>query len=192
MIYHYTEGNKISRPNTYFYTPFHGGEFFSAFDFNRKTFLGVNANYKEPSRPELFDEKITSNKNIDTFKKLEHIFFRLLKDTSDSNVYAEIERFRRKFEVTKTIHRFYDEKWNPVNKGGMHELSLYVRLAQIFEAVYSSKGKVTYLNVLLKIIDSLISVKHDLSKEQMEYVNWLILREREHIDELKKLHIAVE
>lgn len=192
MIYYYTKENRIFYPNTYFYTEFHGVKFFSAFDENRKIFLGTNDCYKEPSLPDLSIEKTQSEKSVETFTKLEHLFYQVLTNSHDPNMYAEIEIFRKKFEVTKKIYKFYDENWKPINKEEIYELSLYLRLAQIFEAVYSSGKKLIYLNVLLKIIDSLISVRSDLSKEQRENVSWLILREKKHIDELKKLHIAVE
>ncbi|MDD5679950.1 MAG: hypothetical protein PHI59_01765 [Candidatus Omnitrophica bacterium] len=78
-----------------------------------------------------------------------------------------LRRLVQKFEVTKHVDN-----------------GLYVETAEIFEAAYAKHKKLTYLNALLKIIDTLCSISRNLDKRQKQRLAWLILREFKHVSVL--------
>lgn len=78
-----------------------------------------------------------------------------------------LRRLVQKFEVTKRV-----------------DDGLYVETAEAFEAAYAKHKKLTYLNALLKIMDTLCSISRDLDKRQKQRLAWLILQEFKHVSAL--------
>jgi len=77
-----------------------------------------------------------------------------------------LDQIVKRFEVSKRIHVIYTANFHPLEKENFHDLSLYVFAAEIFEKAYSCSKKLTYLNALLKCLDTLCAVSDQLLSDK--------------------------
>ena len=80
------------------------------------------------------------------------------------------------------VHVAYNMNWRPVDPKNYHDLSLYLRFAEVIEAAYAQTRLLTYLNVLLKIIDTLAAHRGHLDASFGPRFARLVLRERDHVN----------
>ena len=99
-----------------------------------------------------------------------------------------LARFVRKFEITKRVHRRYDQNLRAVDKMERYDLKLYLRAADLFEASYSRAEQLIYLNVYLKVLDTVCAYVDQLSSVLKGRLAWHIERERRHVLALARRH----
>ena len=185
-LYPYAQGDLLTEPNTYFYTPYHGQAFLDAWSQAREDVL---KRIGPPSPPPRACETVRQRRAGSTNDLLEHAH--ALVEVSQGKLTDEaramLEKFRAKFEITKRVHQAYDEDFRAVDPRQHKDLTLYVRAAELFEAVCARSGDVIYLNVLLKIIDTLCAFHERLSDMESARLAWLIERERIYVDAVDRL-----
>ena len=114
---------------------------------------------------------------------------------ADSIFLEEYKTWIKKFEVTKRLFREYDENFRAIDKTAYHDLALYLRFAEIMEAAYRMIEDLSALNALLKIMDTLIAYRVQLTQTQGCRLAWLVDAEAVHVEALAKnrgLSFAVE
>ena len=173
-IYPYAYGDRFTKNrNTYFYTEFHGREFFSAWrevrslasDSEDVCDLGI---FKTKSNHSLshFSDILQNGRVIVTSKLLDTIYVELLDETNEDEVELDVwlKRLIKKFEVCKRIHEKYvGNSFLAVDKDKHKDLILYIKLAYIFSHYYDKRSYMPALNSFLKVMDSLNS--HDCITE---------------------------
>ena len=187
MKYSYAQGNKISKPNTYFYTQFQGSEFIDLFYENRKNIINLISEAEEPiinveKKQDIQSDIIQTSAFLKSFQ---HECKANLQD-ADKIDFSGIDLLLKKFEVSKKIYDSYHEGLNNRPESSFSIFSHYINFALILNYSYCITKKLNYLNGMLKIIDTLISIFDELSKKEKQNLSWLILREIEHIQSLQK------
>jgi hypothetical protein len=71
-----------------------------------------------------------------------------------------------------------------VRDSGYDDLDLYIRFGALCVQRRSQPAALRFLNALLKVLDSLISVRERLDSDQGARVAWLILAERSWVEEV--------
>ena len=181
MTYPYAAGDLLERPNTYFYSAYHGRAFLDAWRRQRADALremdaaaslsatGLDSP-AEPAQPtDLLLESIHRGLSA-TGGAAEHL--------------SVLDRLVQRFEVTKRIHAEYSDVWRPVDGADYRSAHRYVRFAEVLELAYERTGALPYLNALLKNIDTLSSLRSTLSQDQRARVRRVIARERDHVRKL--------
>ncbi|MBF0383003.1 MAG: adenylyl-sulfate kinase [Magnetococcales bacterium] len=170
--YSYAEGDRLTERNTYFYTPFAGASFIKAWKKNRQHLLAAEAaSVPKPSPAAALDDGGWETKLL-----LEH----LLATADQKNRLRE--KLLQKFEVTKRIFTAYNSDLRPIDGKAYHDLSLYLRWAEVLEAAYTNhSGKLPYLNALLKAMDILIAHHEQLSANLRGRLARLVQREYFHL-----------
>lgn len=171
-LYPYASGNLIENPNSYFYTPYAGSAFFDAWRESRQSVRRTLPGATAPQPANTASEASSLSRD-------------LLERALDGDEYLR-ESFIKKFETTKRVHESYDENFRAVDKAKRSELSLYVRAADLFEAIYRETNSSRHLNVYLKCLDTLCAHSAELDAPLKARLAWHIEQEKRHLEELAK------
>ena len=191
MSYSYTDGDKIASPNTYFYTEYNGQEFLNSYFGNRKSILRKMKDAVEPTFSE--NDIETDQSLIQTSIYLDYLYTSLQSQNHSRNVdiFAEINLILKKFEVSKRIYDFYLPEFKKSDDSDFKNLNNYLKLASVLSRSYEITKKLNYLNGMLKVIDTLISVFNEMSELEKKNLAWLIRMEIDHVGKLtSKLRIS--
>jgi len=191
MSYSYTDGDKIASPNTYFYTEYNGQEFLNSYFGNRKSILRKMKDAVEPTFSE--NDIETDQSLIQTSIYLDYLYTSLQSQNHSRNadIFAEINLILKKFEVSKRIYDFYLPEFKKSDDSDFKNLNNYLKLASVLSRSYEITKKLNYLNGMLKVIDTLISVFNEMSELEKKNLAWLIRMEIDHVGKLtSKLRIS--
>ena len=175
--YPYAEGDLLEARNTYFYTPFQGEPFLEAWAAQRDGILSAPAASTEaPASPSI-------GKPTDLL--LDSLHAAISRDP-DAGPWADLDRLLQRFEVTKRLHGEYQAQGRPSDPSDYTFLPRYLRFAEVLELAYGATGALPYLNGLLKCMDTLSALRARLQPGAMERLGALILKERAHIQGLRR------
>lgn len=155
--YPYADGNLLDTPNTYFYTQYGGKDFLEAF---RKSRMKIHSQLGGEALPPKSSVNATGD-TLDVAGLLEAAYGTMQKEAIDRLM----------------------KKYGP-NLRTLKNLELYLRAAEVFEQAYTQFGELPYLNVLLKLLDTLCAHHRDLASEEKKRLARLISRELFHVQSL--------
>jgi methionyl-tRNA formyltransferase len=193
--YKYATGDLLEERNTYFYTTFEGKVFLDSWSESRNEILKKlpEPQICEPSgeieslcmlklRIET-DEVVQSESLLNT---LYHELFNMDSSNRKKNkeLEAMVDLMVQRFEVSKRIHKEYWKKFRAVDKRNYKNLSLYVQAAEVYEIAYDVFKKLTFLNVLIKILDTICAVHSGLEDSLNGRVSALLQKEKRHVNNL--------
>lgn len=176
-MYNYAQGELLENPNTYQYSDYGGVDLLHTWRESRQKIQLLLGPPVPP--PDPYNE-LTGYFSVNT--SLENLMRDIGEGSlQDLNIKAKLDLWVKKFEISKRLFEEYDEQLKPVDKAKYHDLGAYVRYAEIMEKAYQQSGKLPYLNVLLKIMDTLIAYNAQLSDQLRSRLAWLIGREIEYV-----------
>jgi len=188
--YVFASGDLISNPNTYFYTPYEGVNFFNDWKDSRKHAVSENIAPQPPIESgvalplEVLQERLCQG-TVGASHVLDSLYEWISnKNEGDESGVNLINQLVKGFEVTKRIYGSYCGQLRPLDKEKFNEPVLYVRVAEVFEAAYNLFGTIQYLNVLIKVIDTLCAISNKLNTVEQARLRLLIIKEKKHIDSL--------
>jgi len=156
-MYSYTKIDRFNDPNNYMYTPFYGADFLNEYLENRNnaiSFLELQLN----NEVQLKTEKIFF---CQTYNKLNYIMN--LVDKGDHKSYIpELELFIRRFEVAKKLRSEYPV----IDQNDIAPLKVHLLFFHLLIKSYQANKDIRYINVLVKLSDSLISVKKNFKDKK--------------------------
>ncbi len=183
-LYPYADGNRLADRNTYFYTRFDGVDFLDAWSECRERHSRT-----EPVPPPVPLPQVAPKDpdNVETAALLEYLLGEIHNGAFDAALARFwLDKLVNKVEVSKRVHEGYGPDFRALDVAAHHDLSLYLRAAEVFEAAYTRFAALPFLNVLLKIVDSLISISARLEHVDRGRLAWLIAREGEHVRAIAK------
>lgn len=176
MSYPYTLENRLVSHNTYMYSAFNGFSFFGDYLSDRQLFL-ADANSDDSDREflsvlpgllNLQDDTKTvaplSEFDPDRSVQTNKLLMRLLidfKSQRDNHWRDWMDRLVQRFEVTKKLYQAYQPGFRK-GVGAANDLSLYVVFSCLLTMYCLSRPHLKTINTLLKVNDTLVSVKPDL------------------------------
>ena len=104
---------------------------------------------------------------------------------ADQSLNQWLLRLVKKFETTKRIHEVYKENFLAADKTKFKNIELYLLLAEVFSLAYDAGRSLIFLNVFLKIIDTLCSQSEGLTTGQQGLLSNLIETEIRYITNLR-------
>ncbi len=170
MEYKYiTENNLINKQN-YMYSEFGGEAFLGEYVRIRDDFLEEN-------------KKCLQVTIHDTRKDLCSINVAL--QNKDYNGFRDLlDSYVKRFEVSKRLYTEYDDNWKATENASYEEMDVYLDLAICCLLAYRLTGCTKYLSCMLKIDDTLLSVKDKLTFVQKKVLVLSITCERQEFDKL--------
>lgn len=184
--YGYAEGPLLEERNTYFYSQYHGRPFLCAWMEQREN---ANLSLTEPCPPPDTQHKVAGySLNQEVYEA--GILFTYIRAEIERGVEpvghmgVSLAKLTQRFEVTKRVYEAYDGDFKAVDKTTYKRLDLYVSFAELMEAAYQKTGKLPYMNVLLKVVDTLCAACAGLDEQAQGRLARLIEREKEFVGEL--------
>lgn len=182
--YSYSIGDRLTDRNTYFYTPAVGMPMIEAWRASRKAVLDRLPSPVDP--PDSTNDSPVSidDDTVDTAALLEFLWSKNSNSEVGQDESRWLEKLMKKFELTKRFHRAYGAKFRAVDKSQHKDLDLYVRAAEVFLSAYDRSNDARFLNVLLKILDTLCAYSEGLGPESSARLARLLLSEEKRVEGL--------
>ncbi len=169
MEYKYiTDDNLINKQN-YMYSDFGGAEFLKAYANSREEFIK--------------DKDKFVGRFHDTRKEL-GLIISSLQEGDHGPVMESLNSYVKRYEVTKRLYTEYDESWKPTVNSSFEEMDVYLALARGCLLTYRLTKCTKYLSCLLKVTDTLLSVRERLTYGQSADLADITVCERKEIDML--------
>jgi hypothetical protein len=178
--YPYASGDLLEHRNTYFYSEYQGGRFLEAWRQQRTDALRDTS----PETTVRTLEAAGSPALTATDLLLQTIYQHMRAEGNVREHMSALDRFVQRFEVSKRLHGGYDEGWRPVDPADYRVMERYVRFAEILDLAHGRMGGLTYLNALLKVVDTLTALQETLTTQQRARLRRVIAHERDHVGRL--------
>jgi hypothetical protein len=170
--YPYSQGDRLEERNTYFYSQYHGAAFVPAWRARRQMALTHLPAARAVPLPAAAERSEHPAATAALLADLLHA----AADAPDKRRLAE--RLLQRFEVSKRLHRRYDADFKAIADSGYDDLDLYLQFAALCLHQAEQPGALPFLNGLLKVVDSLVSIHPRLSPAQGAQLAWLIAAEQ--------------
>ena len=181
-MYSYSDENRFEHPNTYMYTPFGGTEFLTAYFSNRATAITTLQERES-------DESLSAAVVPDclTHRELQEIQEQL-QQGEQGDALAKLEHYIRRFEVAKRLRNEY-----PVTDlSDRAPIQTHILFYNLLIVAYARHNDIRYINVMLKVSDTLISVLGSVSSaDSIGLLSSLFEQEMEIVEALmEKLEVS--
>lgn len=188
--YSYSRGDRLEDRNRYSYTPFVGKVFLDEWQSERTSVLSQCPTHVAP--PPAWHVQSFTPISGDMVKAtaplMEWVYGQLGQDAPAAETETFLWNLMDRFENVKRFHEAYNERFRAVDKTAYLNTELYVRAAEIFHLAYAKDYGLPYLNVFLKVVDTLCAMFAQLNDDQKARLAWLIETERQCIEELVANH----
>lgn len=186
--YPYARGNRLEERNDYGYSVFGGASFLHAWMADRAAALEElpAAVADAPPPAPAISDAAPGSEGFETAPTLEYVFAHLERGGGRVPRAAApwLEVLVQRFEVTKRLHRSYTAANRAADRGHYADDPLYVRFAEVLARAYGDTSALAYLSTLIKCLDTLCSVRHELDGELGGRLARLIRLEHEFVAEL--------
>lgn len=171
MAYKYITDNNLYEKQNYMYSEYRGMAFIKEYLDSRRYYLkSLEMNVTESFHGiRKVDNKI-QQELLEICRKLE-------KGNYDKETKALLDAYIKSFEVRKRIYTSYDRNWRPLPDAGFEDYKSYVLLADCLLRMYQSTGSLKYFSCLLKLDDTLLSIKDRLESGLKGYLGHIIRQE---------------
>ena len=194
--YIYSTQNLLEIPQKYQMSPFQGHKFLEQYKESRKASMQLikdkintitldqvtaqmQPNFQHPL-------EIINSSKFRTQKLFESIFLILLRDKDDTNITKIVNDFIKKFEIKKRIFSCYNKEIQEASND-YKILPNYILLASICVLKYKKTKKLKYINVLLKLNDTICSQINIISENNTRFLCFFALEsELDYISDLIK------
>ena len=175
------QSDNLECPQTYRYTEYGGKPFLQAWQQHRASIkAGITA------RPLQLTTLVS--KHLESEAKSDCTIFALaslaelchlvgLPRSSPSAIAVALKPWVKTFEIRKRIYRAYNLDMKPRVDEGYRQYECYLLFAFLMERAWSRVEAFPYLNSFLKVMDTLASVKRDLTSEEQSLFVSLLDRE---------------
>ena len=164
--YVYSTHNLLETPQKYKMTPFQGSQFLEQYKESRRLAIElirdkvgtITLDQATTQMQQDFKHhlEIIITSKFSTKKLFESIFLTVLRDKDDVNVTKIINEFVKRFEIKKRIFSFYNQEIKEASND-YKIIDNYILLASICVLEYKKTKNLKYLNVLLKLNDTICS-----------------------------------
>lgn len=187
MMYKYITENNLENRQFYMYCEFEGMNFLKAYFKTRTDFID---GWKSDKDEGYFVEKISLESRTDA------VLYNLLCEDFKTENKKMIDWFTKDFEVRKRVYTSYDDITKKPEEGAdYHRISPYILLGYVMSKAYVKTENYKYLNCLLKIDDTLLSLIEQMSENEVMAVKKLLETEIDYVAkilETKKIESGVE
>lgn len=191
MKYIYITEDNIENRQNYMYSNYDGIDFLNSYFQTREDFINTlydcnicNNKYEEYLKycsNELKYKNIDKNtyqdnknqvlnnvieKGFLTLEKLEYIISNIISGNIDYEIGFYLSGLVKSFEVNKRVYEEYTIDFRPKYKEKFNNINLYILLSIATAIFYKKTGNLKFLNVLIKLNDTLISINSRLLQNQ--------------------------
>ncbi|MCI8691521.1 MAG: hypothetical protein HFH91_02035 [Lachnospiraceae bacterium] len=156
--YNYITDNNLVHRQNYMYSQFCGRDFLDEYVFERKKYIISDG---EEGTDECLESETELYTRINKMKQ------EILNNANKKSIFDQLNKLVQSFEVRKRLYSNMNANWVPEDKNGYYEdYESYLVFAETLNAAYSHTKNLKYLNCLLKLNDTLISIRTSLNHYQ--------------------------
>ncbi len=183
--YVYSTQNLLDIPQKYQMSPFQGHKFLEQYKESRKASMQL---IKDKINTTTLDQvaaqmhlnfqhplEIINSSKFSTQKLFESIFLILLRDKDDIAITKIVNDFIKKFEIKKRIFSSYNKEIQEASND-YKTLPNYILLASICVLKYKKTKNLKYINVLLKLNDTICSQINIISENNTSFLCFFALK----------------
>ena len=174
------DDDRLQSPNTYFYTAIDKCNRFDAWLMQRLSVLR-RIDAVSPMISGVSDFVCRAESPIDTNTLTATLWKKFESGENTDLEKGDLNLLLQKFEVSKRLFGQYDSEWCKIEASGFVEIDTYIYFGQSLCRAYGQGMGLNYLNGLLKLNDTLISVCVDMNSKQVSALGWLVAREVEFV-----------
>lgn len=178
-MYKYVTEDNLEWPQTYMYTEYGGWEFLHDYKESRENFLAE----QEIGRAEDFRQTVSEDEG-----RLEAMLQKASAIMGDGKLDDEIlgvlEFLVKVFELRKRLYSEYPKGYKPDEASGYRRYDRYISLGILLSQAYRRTSNLKYLNTLLKLDDTLLSLTSVLDERQKRCVAALLKSELVYVEDL--------
>ncbi len=168
MEYKYITENNLFEKQTYMYSEYKGIDFIKEYMSSRKNWQCIKnetGGYAE--------RKIHSS----VYHDLVGIREELTSGKGTEKAFELVNAYTKSFEVHKKIYTKYDIRWKPLDSADFQEYESYLMFADCLLLAYHHTKCLKYINCLLKLDDTLISVQSKMTQKCKVHLEQIIKQE---------------
>jgi hypothetical protein len=170
---------------SYQYGGFYGEIFIAAYEESRK--ISILKDISVVQGNEITDRRAAILKECHSkpvkrdYVVLRHELCVIVQSMANKNAegqeYAVFDKVVKSFEVRKRLHHCYNVNFRPLDESDFYDCGLYPLFGRGLVFAYKEKRNLKYLNALLKLNDTLISLKDKLNNFELGMLSWLLSEE---------------
>lgn len=174
--YEYITENNLENRQKYMYSHYRGLDFLQSYLHSRREFLRQNEGVSDLQST---FERMGKDKEVsNTSKRLLGLYKHLSAGKWTQWEKSELDGFLKAFEVRKRLYNDYVlGTFRPVDDTEYKDVLNYLLLAAALVYGDTSQGNLKYFNCLLKINDTLLSLRNDLTIEEKKILATIITDE---------------
>ena len=169
MGYKYITGNNLYEKQTYMYSEYKGMNFIQEYMDSRKNCLSAH------EETGMYGERKTIYSSV--HRDLTEIREELTAGKRTRRIFELVNAYTKSFEVRKRIYTKYDDGWKPSDDASFEEYESYLVFADCLLLAYHHTKCLKYINCLLKLDDTLISIQNRMTRESKEHFDQIIRQE---------------
>lgn len=169
MDYKYVTDNNLENRQNYMYSEYKGRAFLQEYIESREEVINGFINVYLCDGNELLFHI--------TRQELQEILATLRENGWDKITKKKIDDYVKSFEVRKRIYSEYDNKWKPCTNAGYEDYETYLILCEILIYAYSLTKCTKYYSCLLKLNDTMLSLKDKLTDRQKCVLSTILKKE---------------
>ena len=178
-MYRYVTEDNLEHPQTYMYTEFNEKKFLQSYRASREKFLSLQ---KEGSSEDF--QQIASEVNGWLSDKLKTALGAIDSGNLKSEGRETLEFLVKVFELRKRLYSEYQHGYKPNENTDYRKYDYYILLGNMLCKVYQITENLKYLNTLLKLDDTLLSLCSVLNGRQKRCTATILRHEIEFVGEL--------
>lgn len=172
MSYKYVTKNNLYEKQTYMYSEYEGMQFIKEYLNVRNSCLDKPESGTDHTYVYKIDET-----NSPVRRGLKELYCKLENGECSDDIINVLNAYTKSFEVRKRIYDAYDQNWKPLSDAGFEDYINYMLLAECLIQAYKYTNILKYFSCLLKVDDTLISVKDQLVGQEKDYLCTIIREE---------------
>ena len=184
MEYEYTKKNLLNSPEKYQMSPFRNVDFLKAYKKSRLSTLKLFENHNKINTFQEILEKTSINEENDCYKNnqnncintnklLKFLYIDILKNYNNDKLSLEI--LIKKFEIKKKIFESYDLEFKENTKKFINQNN-YILLSLICLLKYEKTNNLKFLNVSLKLNDTISSQIKKLKISEDIFIFYFVIK----------------
>ncbi|HZP87698.1 MAG TPA: hypothetical protein VFB54_12850 [Burkholderiales bacterium] len=172
ISYPYAHGDLLEQRHHYFYSSFQGPGFLTAWERSRAA-----VREKLRARSGMIAQRYAQVASP-TLAMISALRKELAAGALSHDAQISLDKLVQRFEVSKRLHRAYDEHFKPLDASDYRDLDLYVEFAALLVAAADTRPALSYLNALLKCMDILSAAADSVPVAQCAVLVQLLDDER--------------
>lgn len=185
MPYRYVTKNNLENPQNYMYSEYSGFSFLKSYIKSRKKYIATQNISRKINQNYIYDYA-NLIKRSETFDCIYRIYIKIVEEKNNIDfMRKEIEYYIKVFEIRKRLYNQYmQDSYKPIEVSGYSNYANYVIFALLLQLLYLNTGNLKYLNTLLKVNDTLLSITEYLNKTELQICGYVLLQELSYVKSL--------